>query len=140
MSTESIISLVISALGIIFGGGGLFAYLSARAQNKVNERSSSVAEWKDLYDEMKARLDSQEEENEELRAKVAELIREIDSLREEIRNYKKYDKYMSKLEAYVETLLSAIKPMISEESYNSLIEKKPEKEPDIHHVKSKTLS
>lgn len=133
MSGETIAAIVTGVVSLICGGGGLFAYLSARAQNKVTERSSSVAEWKELYDEMKARLDSQEKENEELRDRVAELTQEISKLRIEVNNYKKYDKYVSKMEIYIDTLLSALKPLITSEAYESIVSKKPEKEPEELH-------
>lgn len=127
MSSELIVSLVIAVVGLVGGSGGLFAFLSARAQNKVTDRSSSVAEWKELYDEMKERLDAQEEENEKLREQVRALTSELDNLKTELVNYKTYDKYVDKLESYTDMLLGTIKPMIAVESYDVLLKKKPER-------------
>ena len=57
MDTSIIIAIVTSLVGLIGGGGGVLAFLSTSQKNKEDNRSASVTEWKQLYDEMKARLD-----------------------------------------------------------------------------------
>lgn len=126
MDTNLIVGIVSAAFALIGGGGGIFAFMTSRQKNNLDEHSSSVSEWQALYEEMKKRLDDQEKDNKELRAQVLKLREELSRLTIELNNYKKYDSYIKDLESYGDYLLSAIKPLISEDAYNSLANKRPQ--------------
>lgn len=126
MDSKLIFEILIAVVGILGGSGGLFAFINARQQNKIQDRNSSAEEWQRLYNEMKDRLDEQEKANNDLRREITELKTQLQTLTNELDTYKKYSNYVNKLESYVTTLLSTIKPMISADAYNTLLAKKPQ--------------
>lgn len=127
MDSGIIIAIISGAFALIGGGGGIFAFITSRQKNNLDEHSSSVSEWQALYEEMKVRLDDQEKDNKELRAEVLKLREELSKLTIELNNYKKYDSYIKDLESYANYLLGAIKPLISDDAFKSINNKKPHK-------------
>ena len=122
---ETIITLISSILSLFIGGGGVFAYLSSKNKLKQTAHESAVAEWKELYDEMRKRLDEQEKENDKLKDEVNQLKQSIVLLTNELQNYKKYDSYINELEKYIEHLMHVIKGVSSEDAYKNLNAKRP---------------
>lgn len=122
---EILITAITAIASILASGGGAFAYLKAKHKIKLNEHANAVSEWKELYDEMRGRLDKQEEENESLRNELIILKEEIGKLTIELQNYKKYDIYINNLEAYADQLLAVLKTLASHEAYQNLVAKKP---------------
>lgn len=120
-----IVAIITSLVALIGGGGGILAFITARQKNEQDERSSSVMEWKQLYDEMKSRLDCQEEENQKLRQEISELKLHMTDLQRELDKYKRYDNYVYELESYIDVLLQAVSTLISEDAYKTLCKKKP---------------
>lgn len=122
---EVVIAIITSIVSLIAGGGGVFAYLSSRQKAKQTAHDSAVSEWKELYDEMKNRLDNQEEENRRLHNEILSLKQTVSDLTMELHNYKKYDTYINELEKYVDHLLHTAKSMINEDAYKNLCSKRP---------------
>lgn len=127
MDNSIIIAIVTSLVGLIGGGGGVLAFLSTSQKTKEDSRSSSVIEWKQLYDEMKARLDSQEIENRQLRDEINELKLQIVSLNIELENYRLFDAYIHDLESYAYQLERLVRPFITSEAYDNLMDRRPSK-------------
>ena len=127
MSDEVWIAIITSLVSILAGGGGVFAFFNTKKKNNMSEQELAVAEWKDLYDEMRSRLDEQEKENNKLKNELFELKESINKLTIELENYKKYDSYINELEKYVEHLLHIIKSVNSEDAYRNVMAKKPQK-------------
>lgn len=124
---EVTIALITGIVSLIAGGSGVFAYLTSRHKAKQTAHDSAVSEWKELYDEMKDRLDNQEEENKQLRNEILALKQTVNNLTIELQNYKKYDTYINELENYVDHLLHASKTLITEEAYKTLCAKRPKR-------------
>lgn len=122
---EVVIAIITSIVSLVAGGGGVFAYLSSRQKSKQIMHDSTVSEWKELYDEMKDRLDTQEEENKRLHDEIISLKETVNKLTIELQNYKKYDTYINELEKYVDHLLNTAKSMINDEAYKNLCAKRP---------------
>ncbi len=122
---EVVIAIITGVVSLVAGGGGVFAYLSSRQKAKQTAHDSAVSEWKELYDEMKDRLDNQEEENRQLRDEILALKQTVNNLTVELQNYKKYDTYINELEKYVDHLLHTAKSMINEDAYRNLCSKRP---------------
>ena len=57
MDGKLVFEIVLAIIGILGGSGGVFAFITARQQNNIQDRSSSAEEWQRLYTEMKGRLD-----------------------------------------------------------------------------------
>lgn len=127
MDTTLIIGIITSLVALVGGGGGILAYISSTQKNKQDAQSASVTEWKQLYDEMKSRLDSQEIENRELRDEINNLKLQIVSLNIELENYRLFDAYIHDLEAYSSQLERVVRPLITNDAYDTLVEKRPEK-------------
>lgn len=134
IDTEVIKVFITAIVSILAGGGGVFAYLSNKQKNKQQEHDTAVSEWKDLYDEMRKRLDMQEEENRNLRNELYRLKDDINVLSIELQNYKKYDTYINSLEKYIEQLLHSLKPLITDEAYKNLNTKRPQKIVNIDKI------
>lgn len=124
---EVVIAIVTGIVSLVAGGGGVFAYLSSRQRAKQTAHDSAVSEWKELYDEMKNRLDNQEEENKRLRDEIISLKQTVSNLTIELQNYKKYATYINELEKYVDHLLHTIKGLVNEDGYKNLCAKRPRK-------------
>ena len=122
---EIVVAIITGIISLIAGGGGVFAYLSSRQRAKQSAHESAVSEWKELYDEMKDRLDTQEQENKDLRNEILTLKQTVNNLTIELQNYKKYDTYINELEKYVDHLLHSAKSMLNEEAYKNLSAKRP---------------
>lgn len=122
---EVVIAIITGIVSLVAGGGGVFAYLSSRQKAKQTAHDSAVFEWKDLYDEMKDRLDTQEEENKRLRDEIHSLKQTVNNLTIELQNYKKYDTYINELEKYVDNLLHTIKGLVNEDGYSNIASKRP---------------
>ncbi len=122
-----LITIITSIVSIICGGGGVLAFINAKQKNAHDDRTSSVSEWKQLYDEMRRRLDEQEQENRRLRDELTELKSHIVDLKSELDRYKRYNKYIYELESYINTILSIIKSLATDESYRTLVKKRPMK-------------
>lgn len=122
---EVVIAIITGIVSLIAGGGGVFAYLSSRQKAKQSAHDSAVSEWKELYDEMKDRLDNQEEENKHLRDEILSLKQTVNNLTIELQNYKKYDTYINELEKYVDHLLHTTKSLVNEDAYRNLCSKRP---------------
>lgn len=122
---EVIIAIITGVVSLVAGGGGVFAYLTSKQKAKQTAHDSAVSEWKELYDEMKDRLDSQEEENRRLHSEILSLKETVNNLTIELQNYKKYDTYINELEKYVDHLLHTAKSMVNEEAYRNLCSKRP---------------
>lgn len=127
MSETLIVGIITAFVALIAGGGGVFAFMNNRQKNKHEERSSAVIEWKQLYDEMKSRLDKQEQENNDLKNEIAVLKTNIHNLTVELSNYKKYDVYINELERYADHLLHTCQSVLTEDAYKNLCKKKPVK-------------
>lgn len=126
--SEAVVTVLITSIAtLLVGSGGILTFISARSKGKTEERASSVLEWKALYDEMRKRLDNQEEDNSTLRTEVFSLKQEIAKMNLELDAYKKSDIYIRELEMYAETLLTVIQPLISEDAYRRLENKKPQR-------------
>ena len=130
-----IVAIITSLVALIGGGGGILAFITARQKNEQDERSSSVMEWKQLYDEMKSRLDCQEEENNKLREEISQLKSHMINLQNELDRYKRYDNYVYELETYIDKLLQTASTMISEESYKTLVSKRPIRPAKLNKLK-----
>ena len=122
---NTIITAITSAIAILCGAGGVFVFLNNKQKNDIDDRTSSVEEWQKLYNEMKSRLDKQEEQNKNLQNEISQLRTTISELQVELNSYKKYENYIYELEGYNKTLLDVIKPLVKEDVYNNLIIKKP---------------
>ena len=122
---EIVIAVITGIFSLIAGGSGVFAYLSSRQKAKQSAHESAVSEWKELYDEMKDRLDSQEEENKRLHNEILSLKQTVNNLTIELQNYKKYDTYINELEKYVDNVLHASKALLNEDAYKTLQAKRP---------------
>lgn len=122
---ETILSITAAVLGALFGGGGVLVYLNTRQKNNTDSLVSSASEWKKLYDEMHERLDEQEAKNKKLKDQVDSLHIDIQRLTIELEGYRKFDRYTDELEAYVNTLLNAVKPVLSETAFNMLESQRP---------------
>lgn len=122
---EVVIAIITGIVSLLAGGGGVFAYLSSKQKAKQTAHDSAVSEWKELYDEMKERLDGQEEENRKLHSEILSLKQTVNNLTIELQNYKKYDTYINELEKYVDHLLHTAKSMVNEEAYRNLCSKRP---------------
>ena len=107
------------------GGGGLFAYLQHKNKLNQEDRMSTTTEWKELYDEMKDRLDKQEEENEKLVKEIFNLKEQVHALTLELTNYKTFDKYINDLEKYIDPILDGHKSLVNEEAYKNICSKRP---------------
>ena len=127
--------ILTSLVTLIAGGGGIFTFISARKKQQSDDNSSSTLEWKSLYDEMKQRLDGQEEDNCKLRQDVIDLQQEISRLNIELNAYKRFDTYVGEMEVYIDGLLAAIRPLISEAAYRSLQDKKPQRYFGLNEIK-----
>lgn len=121
---ERIATVVVS---LLVGGGGVgaFSFFYNKKKLEIDDRTSSVSEWKELYDEMKGRLETQEEENKQLKKELGELKTQMLELQTDIANYKQYDGYIKDLEAYVDHLLHTLKTFISDSAYNEAKSKRP---------------
>ena len=124
---EVIITLITGVISLVAGGGGVFAYLNAKQKLKQTQHDSAISEWKELYDEMKKRLDSQENENKKLSNEIFELKKTVNNLTIELQNYKKYDTYIIELEKYVDHVLHTSKSLLSEDAYRNLCSKRPKR-------------
>lgn len=124
---DIIIAVITGIISLFAGGGGVFAYLNSKEKTKQNQHDSAIAEWKDLYDEMKKRLDAQEDENKKLSSEIFELKQTVNNLTIELQNYKKYDTYIIELEKYVDHLLHTSKTLVSEEAYRNMCAKRPKR-------------
>lgn len=124
---ETFFNILIAVLGLLGGSGGVFAFINAHQKNKIEDRNSSADEWQQLYTEMKSRLDKQEKNNEALKRELSDLKSQIKALTTELEAYKKYDEYITDLEIYTNNLLTALKPLVAEEVYKSLAEKRPQR-------------
>ena len=122
---EVIIAIITGVVSLIAGGSGVFAYLTSKQKAKQIAHESAVSEWKELYDEMKKRLDSQEEENRRLQNEISSLKQTVNNLTIELQNYKKYDTYINELEKYVDHLLHTTKSLVNEDAYRNLCSKRP---------------
>lgn len=122
---EVLIAIITGGISLLAGGGGVFAYLTSKQKAKQTQHDSAISEWKDLYDEMKHRLDVQESENRKLYDEVFELKETVNKLTIELQNYKKYDSYINELEKYVDHVLHTSKSLITDEAYKNLCSKRP---------------
>lgn len=122
---EIVIAIVTGIVSVLAGGGGMFAYLTAKQKNKQDAHESAVSEWKDLYDEMRSRLDTQEQENVKLKRELFQLKESINKLNIELQNYKKYESYINDLEKYIDHLLHTIHTVSTEEAYINASKKRP---------------
>lgn len=122
---EVIVAIITGVVSLIAGGGGVFAYLNSKQKAKQTAHESAVSEWKELYDEMKKRLDTQEEENRRLQGEISSLKQTVNNLTIELQNYKKYDTYINELEKYVDHLLHTTKSLVNEDAYRNLCSKRP---------------
>ena len=77
---EVIVAIITGVVSLIAGGGGVFAYLNSKQKAKQTAHESAVSEWKELYDEMKKRLDTQEEENRRLQGEISSLKQTVNNL------------------------------------------------------------
>lgn len=122
---EVIIAIITGVVSLVAGGSGVFAYLNSKQKAKQTAHESAVSEWKELYDEMKKRLDTQEEENRRLQSEISSLKQTVNNLTIELQNYKKYDTYINELEKYVDHLLHTTKSLVNEDAYRNLCSKRP---------------
>lgn len=122
---EIVKNIITGLVALLAGGSGVFVYLNNKEKNKIAVHSSSVSEWKELYDEMKARLDEQEKENEQLRNEIFELKKIVNELSIELSNYKTYDVYINDLEKYIDHLLHTSKSLLTEDAYRNICNKRP---------------
>lgn len=129
-----VFEIIIALIGILGGSGGVFAFINAHHQNKIQDRNSSAEEWQELYKEMKERLDQQEATNRNLKQEITELKNQIRALTTELETYKKYDNYITSLEMYVKSVLNAMKPLVTADVYKSLCDKRPRR--DINNNES----
>lgn len=128
-----ILGIITSLVALIGGGGGILAFITAKQKNAHDERSSSVLEWKQLYDEMKVRLDCQEEENTRLRQEIEELRSNLVDLKGELDRYRRYDNYVYELETYINVILQTVHSMVSEEAYKAMEKRRPIRPIQISH-------
>lgn len=124
---EIVIAIITGLVGLFSGGGGIFAYINHKQKTKQDAHDSAVSEWKELYDEMKRRLDAQEDENQKLKDEIFELRQSITSLNIELQNYKKYDTYINNLEKYIDNLLHVCEGTFSEDAYKNIKAKRPQR-------------
>lgn len=122
---EVLIAVITGIVSLIAGGSGVFVYFSNRDKTKLNAQELAVTEWKELYDEMRKRLDEQEEENKKLKNEIFELKESISKLNIDLQNYKKYDSYINELEKYIEHLLHTLKSLSTDEAYKNIKCKRP---------------
>lgn len=128
---ELVLGIIVALAGLIGGGGGLLAYLNTRQKNKLDEQVESVSEWKALYEEMRDRYKAQEEVNKAMKKELESLKQQIGTLSIDLQSYQKYDGYIIALETYINVILNAIKPMLSNSAYNSLEAQRPARPVDI---------
>lgn len=124
--SDVILGAIISGLVSLFAGaGGVFVYLNNKQKTKQDAHESAISEWKNLYDEMRKRLDEQEKENKDLRTELLQLKQHVNNLTIELQNYKKYDTYISELDKYVDHLLHTSKSLMTDEAYKNISSKRP---------------
>ena len=123
---ETILTVLITAIvTLLTGSGGLFAYLQYKKKASIEAEQSSAEEWHTLYNEMKERLEAQDLANKRLSEEVRELKVQLSRLTVELEGYKKFDHYVNELEVYTNTVLQALKPLVTEEAYDSILDKRP---------------
>lgn len=127
MANEVVIAIITGLVSLCAGGGGVFVYLSSKEKIKQEQHSSAIDEWKALYDEMRKRLDDQEQENKKLSKEISDLKQTVNTLNNELQNYKIYDTYIIELEKYVDHLLHTSKSLLTAESYKNICAKRPRK-------------
>ncbi len=119
------IATIMISLCIGGGGVGIFNFIINKKKIDNESRSTSVLEWKDLYDTMKERLDEQEKENENLKKEIEDLKAQIFELTTDISMYKHYNKYIRDLETYNDHILHTLQTCVSEEAFKQVLAKKP---------------
>lgn len=125
MSAESATPIITAILGAVFGGGGVFAYLTAMKKQKSADTTDAANEWKCLYETMRQRNEEQEQENKRLAADVEALKNQVLKLSAEIENYRRYDGYISDLESYNRLIMGVAGPLLTPESLEMLDAQKP---------------
>lgn len=120
-----VVAIITGVVSLLTGAGGVLIFINNRSKINADNQDLAVSEWKELYDEMKERLDSQEEENKKLRDELYELREAMAKLNLELQNYKKYGAYINKLEKYIDHLLHTFKTVSTEEAYKNMSAKRP---------------
>lgn len=118
-------AIITAIVTLIAGGGGILTYLGVRQKNQQEGKASSVLEWKELYETMREGFEEQKKDNEKLQEEVAELRRETLNLQLQLTTYKHSDLYAKELDAYVDSLLAVVRPLVNEEAYKELCNKRP---------------
>lgn len=119
------VQTVISILGLFGGLSGVLTFI-IQWRNGNSDRDKSAAEqWKSLYEAMSKRLTTQEELNAKLKTEVDELRKNVIDMTCELANYRRYDTYITEIEAYTDEVLNAIHPVVSSDAYAMLASRRP---------------
>ena len=121
------VQTVISILGLFGGLSGVLTFIIQWRNGNSDRDKSAAQQWKDLYEAMSKRLTNQEELNAKLQNEVQELRKSVISMTSELANYKRYDTYITEIEAYTDEVLNAIHAVVSSDAYATLASRRPVK-------------
>ena len=121
------VQTVISILGLFGGLSGVLTFIIQWRNSNSDRDKSAAQQWKDLYEAMSKRLTAQEDLNARLQSEVQDLRKSVINMTSELANYKRYDTYITEIEAYTDEVLNAIHAVVSSDAYATLASRRPVK-------------
>ena len=118
-------AFIVSILGYVFGAGGLLAFFIQLRNTKHTENEDAVDNWHDLYSATLENVKSVLAENKDLKQQISDMQTKIIELTVELENYKRFDRYVTELEVYINSLLHVIQPLVSSSAFKKLQASKP---------------
>lgn len=122
MTTQS---FIISILGYVFGAGGLLAFFIQLRNAKHVEHKDAVEDWHQLYTATLENVTRVETENRELRGQITDMQNKILQLTIELEGYKRFERYVTEQEVYINNLLHVVEPLVSDDAYKRLEATRP---------------
>lgn len=119
------VQTVISILGLFGGLSGVLTFIIQWRNGNSDRDKSAAQQWKDLYEAMSKRLTAQEDLNVRLQNEVQDLRKSVINMTSELANYKRYDTYITEIEAYTDEVLNAIHAVVSSDAYATLASRRP---------------
>lgn len=124
---NSVLQTILSILGLCGGISGILTFVIQWRNGTADKNAKAANEWKDLYNAMADRLNNQENLNVKLKEEVDSLRKSVVEITAELANYKRYDNYITEIEAYTDELLSAFHTVVSAEAYATVASRRPPK-------------
>ena len=124
---NSVLQTILSILGLCGGISGILTFVIQWRNGTSDKHARAVDEWKDLYNAMAERLNTQESLNVKLKEEVDALRKSVVEITAELANYKRYDTYITEIEAYTDELLAAFHTVVSPEAYATVASRRPSK-------------